>query len=144
WNVGCIFHISWCSTQCLIHFINMNLWRDNINVRASTWCDVVTRFSLATGTCISVASVVITHRLYKLTTTSMVFMTRSDKIRMVIVDLLISLAPPILAMIGDLTHVLISAWFIQGHRFDIYEGYGCFLDMPNTVLVDGAIKLGRS
>lgn len=47
-------------------------------------------------------------------------------------------------MIGDLTHVLISAWFIQGHRFDIYEGYGCFLDMPNTVLVDGAIKLGRS
>lgn len=24
-------------------------------------------------------------------------------------------------------------WFIQGHRFDIYEGIGCFYAIPNTI-----------
>lgn len=33
-----------------------------------------------------------------------------------------------------LTNARSLAWFIQGHRFDIYEGYGCIFEMPNTIL----------
>lgn len=77
----------------------MNLWSDNTDVRAPTWCDIVTRFNLAAAIGISTASVVITRRLYKLTTMSIVLMTRRDKNRMILVDLLISLVPPVLVVV---------------------------------------------
>lgn len=34
----------------------------------------------------------------------------------------------------DLTKAFTTDWFIQGHRFDIYEGYGCMYEIPNTIL----------
>ncbi|KAH9910602.1 pheromone A receptor-domain-containing protein [Fomitopsis serialis] len=126
WNVGCVLYIFWCGTQCLIQFINMTIWRDNVIVWVPVWCDIVTRFRLASSIGICTASLIINRRLYKIATISTVSMTNSDKRRMIWVDLAIGLIPSIV--------VVALFWFIQGHRFDIYEGYGCTFEIANTIL----------
>lgn len=69
--------------------------------------------------------------------------TRRDKIRMMVGDLALGLTFPIGQLVickGFLvyprssTHIVDSDWFVQGHRFDIFEGLGCSLAVPNTIL----------
>lgn len=98
WNVGCVLYIFWCGTQCLIQFINMTIWRDNVIVWVPVWCDIVTRFRIASSIGICTASLIINRRLYKIATISIVSMTNSDKKRMIYVDLAIGLIPSILVV----------------------------------------------
>lgn len=74
----------------------MNIWSDNADNRAPIWCDIVTRFGLASTVGTSAAALVVNRRLYRLTTMPVVTMTQRDKNQMVVVDLFVSLAPPVL------------------------------------------------
>ncbi|RPD60895.1 STE3-domain-containing protein [Lentinus tigrinus ALCF2SS1-6] len=126
WNVGCVLYIFWMGGQCLIQFINMMIWRDNaINV-APVWCDITTRFNIASSLGVCCASLVINRRLYHIANVSAVSITRADKRRNLLTDLAIGLGIPIIE-VG-------LYWFYQGHRFDILEGIGCIEEYPNTWL----------
>ncbi|OCH87184.1 putative fungal pheromoneG-protein-coupled receptor [Obba rivulosa] len=126
WNVGCVLYIFWCGSQCLIQAINMIIWKNNAINWAPVWCDITSRWMLASGVGVCACSLIINRRLYKIASVNAVSTTRSEKRRMVITDLCIGLGIPILQVL--------LYWFIQGHRFDIYEGIGCFYAMPNTIL----------
>ncbi|EED83530.1 hypothetical fungal pheromone GPCR [Postia placenta Mad-698-R] len=126
WNMGCVLYIFWSGTQCLIQFINMTIWKNNVINWVPVWCDITTRFRLAYSIGICTASLIINRRLYKIATVSTVSITHLDRRRMIMVDLAIGLTPSIL--------VVALYWFIQGHRFDLYEGYGCIQEIPNTIL----------
>ncbi|EMD35184.1 STE3-like pheromone receptor B mating type [Gelatoporia subvermispora B] len=125
WNVGCVLYIFWCGTQCLIQGINMLIWKNNAINWAPVWCDITSRWMLASGVGVCACSLIINRRLYKIASVSAVSSTRQEKRRMIITDLCIGLGIPILQVA--------LYWFVQGHRFDIYEGIGCFFAMPNTI-----------
>ncbi|CCM01290.1 uncharacterized protein FIBRA_03339 [Fibroporia radiculosa] len=125
WNVGCIVYIFWSGSQCLIQFINMIIWRDNVINWAPVWCDITSRWRLASSIGVCTASLIINRRLYKIASVSAVS-NQADRRRIIAVDLAIGIIPSIV--------VVALFWFIQGHRFDIYEGYGCAPEFPNTIL----------
>ncbi|KAH9948847.1 putative fungal pheromoneG-protein-coupled receptor [Amylocystis lapponica] len=126
WNVGCLLYMFWTATQCLIQFINMNIWKDNAINWAPVWCDITSRWRLASSVGVCASSLVINRRLCRITTVASMGFTREEKRRMVLLDLAIGLGLPVLQVA--------LYWFIQGHRFDILEGFGCIHTIPNTVL----------
>ena len=90
------------------------------------------------------ASLVINRRLYKIASTSSVSITVADRRRAIYIDLAIGLGIPIssIALCKPIASLFLhaqllipfSVWFIQGHRFDIWEGYGPWYAVPNTYL----------
>ncbi|KZT00247.1 putative fungal pheromoneG-protein-coupled receptor [Laetiporus sulphureus 93-53] len=126
WNVGCVMYIFWTGSQCLIQFINMTVWKDNVINWVPVWCDITSRWRLASGIGICTASLIINRRLYKIASVSAVSITHADKRRMIWIDLAIGLVPSAVC-VG-------LYWFYQGHRFDLFEGYGCMYEFPNTIL----------
>ncbi|PCH39328.1 STE3-domain-containing protein [Wolfiporia cocos MD-104 SS10] len=126
WNTGCIIYIFWSGSQCLIQFINAVVWRDNVINWAPVWCDITSRYMLAASVGITTASLLINRRLYHIANITTIHLDAKDRRRMIVIDVSIGLGLPIL-------QVLVY-WFIQGHRFDIFEGFGCFYAIPNTIL----------
>ncbi|PCH39855.1 STE3-domain-containing protein [Wolfiporia cocos MD-104 SS10] len=126
WNIGCIMYIFWSGSQCLIQFINAVVWRNNVINWAPVWCDITSRYMLAASVGIITASLLINRRLYHIANITTIHIDAKDRRRMIIIDVSIGLGLPIL-------QVLVY-WFIQGHRFDIFEGFGCFYAIPNTIL----------
>ncbi|KAH9936514.1 putative fungal pheromone GPCR, STE3-type [Fomitopsis serialis] len=126
WNMGCVQYIFWVGSQCLLQFIGNIVWKDNTINWAPVWCDIATRWALASSIAICSSSLVIMRRLYHIANITTVHVTREDKRRMIIEDTAIGSGFPILQVL--------LYWFIQGHRFDIYEGIGCWPAIPNTIL----------
>ncbi|PIL26108.1 hypothetical protein GSI_11862 [Ganoderma sinense ZZ0214-1] len=126
WNVGCILYIFWVGGQCLFHGINVLIWKDNVINSAPVWCDIFVHFYIGASIGLCCASLVINRRLYLIATVAVVNVRYEDKVRRIIVDLLIGLGIPVLAMA--------VFWFYQGHRFDLIEGIGCVEAYPNTWL----------
>ncbi|KIP05461.1 mating-type-like pheromone receptor [Phlebiopsis gigantea 11061_1 CR5-6] len=124
WNVGCVLYIGWVGSYTLIQFINCVVWRDNAINWAPVWCDIVIRIMFVTPHAILAASLVINRRLYKIASTSSVSTSRAERRRAILIDLAIGMGIPIATMI--------IMWFIQGHRFNIYEGIGPLAPIPNT------------
>ncbi|TFY61852.1 hypothetical protein EVJ58_g4252 [Rhodofomes roseus] len=126
WNMGSVQYIFWVGSQCLLQFINNIVWKDNAINWAPVWCDITTRWALASSIAICSSALVIMRRLYHIANITTIHLTREDKRRMIIEDTLIGSGFPILQVL--------LYWFIQGHRFDIYEGIGCWPAIPNTIL----------
>ncbi|KAI0078437.1 STE3-domain-containing protein [Panus rudis PR-1116 ss-1] len=126
WNVGCVLYILWTAVACLINFINLNVWRNTAVNMAPGWCDFSIRMTFVAPIGIIAAAMVISRRLCKIATGNTVTSTRRDKRRAIMIDLAIGLAPPLAQFI--------IFFFIQGHRFDIFEGIGCQPAVPNTIL----------
>nr|VWO99360.1 ABC1 transporter [Ganoderma boninense] len=126
WNVGCVLYIFWIGLMCLFNGINYLVWRESAINFAPRWCDFYIRFYIGASIGVVCASLVINRRLYHIANVSAVSITRADKRRNIITDLLIGLGIPLLA--------IAVYWFYQGHRFDILEGIGCLEAYPNTWL----------
>ena len=102
------------------------------------------RFYIGSSIGVVCASLVINRRLYHIANVSAVSITRADKRRNIITDLLIGLGIPLLAIavctcnppypIPERQLTGSTDWFYQGHRFDILEGIGCLEAYPNTWL----------
>ncbi|CAL1697603.1 unnamed protein product [Somion occarium] len=125
WNVGCVLYICWTAVGCLFQFINDIVWRDNAVNWAPAWCDLSVRIDYIARIGVVSAALVIARRLCKIATGTTVSSTRRDKQRAIMIDLAIGLVPPL--------SQLIIFFFVQGHRFDIYEGVGCTVATPNTI-----------
>lgn len=125
WNVGCILYIWWVATTCLVNFINLVVWRDNAINSAPIWCDIAIRYVFCARIGIVAAGLVIARRLSKIATGNNVATTRQDKRRAILTDFGIGMFFPVFQ--------LIMFWFYQGHRFDMYEGVGCYVAIPNTI-----------
>nr|AWT58071.1 Pheromone receptor [Lentinula edodes] len=107
WNSGTCAFMIWTGLACLITGINSIIWADNALNVAPVWCDI----------CIPASTLCISRRLYHITSTQTVSITRDDKKRAIYVDLAIAVGLPVLMLI---LHVI-----VQAHRFDILEEYGC-------------------
>lgn len=130
WNTGTCLYMAWVGLGCLIQCINSIVWNGNMIIKIPVYCDIVTRFQIGLNVAISACSLCINRRLYKIATTKAVMVTRSEKRRAVITDLLIGLGIPILQI---LAHIVVS-----GHRFNIVEDFGPY---PSIVLMTPSIPL---
>ncbi|EJF59110.1 STE3-domain-containing protein [Dichomitus squalens] len=126
WNVGCVIYIFWVGLLCLFNGVNYIVWRNSAIDFAPGWCDFYIRFYIGASIGVVCASLVINRRLYHIANVSAVSITRADKRRNMITDLLIGLGIPLLS--------IAVYWFYQGHRFNILEGMGCLEAYPNTWL----------
>ncbi|KAF7974532.1 hypothetical protein HWV62_13763 [Athelia sp. TMB] len=108
----------WTGLGCLIYFINGVVWADNVIVTHPLWCDITSRFMTGMAVGIPCAALCIQRRLYLIATVRSVTTTKAEKRRAIYVDLAIGVGIPVLEMILQVV--------VQGHRFDVYETFGCF------------------
>ncbi|KAI6106637.1 pheromone A receptor-domain-containing protein [Pisolithus croceorrhizus] len=124
WNTGTCLYMIWTGLGCLNQFINSVVWNTNVIDKAPVWCDISSKFMIGTAVAIPAASLCINRRLYHIVSVDAVTKTRGEKRRDVLVDLAIGLGIPILEMILH--------YIVQGHRFNIFEGIGCYPTTYNT------------
>lgn len=124
WNVGCILYICWISLCSLLNGINAIIWRNDAIIRAPVWGDITMRIIYGEAHGIIAASLVINRRLYKIASTTSVSISRAQRRRAIYVDLAIGLGIPIVT--------IALLWFVQGHRYNIFEGIGPLSAIPNT------------
>ncbi|KAJ3759519.1 pheromone receptor [Lentinula raphanica] len=125
WNSGTCAFMIWVGCFCLVEFVNSLVWANNALNIAPIWCDISIQLIGAAGVGIPASTLCITRRLYRITSTRTVSITRDDKKRLIYEDLAISAGLPLLVM---LLHMI-----VQPHRFNILEEYGCSLPTYNTL-----------
>jgi len=117
WNVGTCMYMIWTALACLIHFVGSVVWSNNAINWAPVWCDISSRIQIGVAVAWPACALCIIRRLYYIASPSAVTKTRAEKRREMIIDLLITIGLPVLDMLLEL--------IVSGHRFNIYEGYGC-------------------
>jgi len=116
----------WVGLSCLTFFVNSIVWDGNVFNWAPVWCDISSRVVLATNVAIPACALCIQRRLYHIVSDPSVTVTKAEKRRAVMVDSLIGLGLPIVAVI--------LAYIVQTRRFDIFEEIGCYPATLNTAL----------
>ncbi|KAI5119268.1 hypothetical protein M0805_007270 [Coniferiporia weirii] len=124
WNVGTCAYMIWTAIACLNQFINSIVWRESVINFAPVWCDISSRIIIATSVAIPAASLTITRRLYKISRVQSVMASPKEKRAEMAIDLSLVVGLPVL--------VMILFYFVQGHRFNIFEQIGCFPATFNT------------
>ncbi|KAJ3973665.1 pheromone receptor [Lentinula raphanica] len=125
WNSGTCAFMLWVGSFCLVLFINSLIWADNALNTIPVWCDISSQILAGAGVGIPASTLCITRRLYRLTSTQTVSITRDDKMRAIYEDIAIAAGLPIFVLI---LHII-----VQPHRFDIIEEYGCSIATYNTI-----------
>ncbi|KAL1743073.1 pheromone A receptor-domain-containing protein [Schizophyllum fasciatum] len=131
WNSGVCIYICWVAVGSLILYVDAVVWNGNINDPLPAWCDFSGRLMIAVPYGVEAATLCIHRRLYHICRASDVS-SKTSKRRWVIVDMLIAVVLPCIIM-G-------LQFIVQGHRYDIYENYGCML---NTYMTGPAILILR-
>ncbi|EJC99657.1 fungal pheromone STE3G-protein-coupled receptor, partial [Fomitiporia mediterranea MF3/22] len=117
WNTGAWTHSVWSALLCFITGVNTIIWADNAQITAVAWCDITVRIFHAGSLAIVTTNFVMARRLFlivNMRNASSVI----DKRKARLFDLFVSIGIPVLSVA--------LSWFIQGHRFSIIEGLGCF------------------
>ncbi|KAI0078467.1 fungal pheromone STE3G-protein-coupled receptor, partial [Panus rudis PR-1116 ss-1] len=125
-NIGCILYAFWSSSCCLLQFFNNVMWRDNARNIAPVFCDVWVRFEMMSSMGIISAGLVIARRISRIANATAATSFDSNEYRETLVELTIGLVPPL--------SQLAFFYFMQGHRFNIYEGIGCQAAIPASIL----------
>lgn len=126
WNVGTCMYMIWTALGCLVFFVDSIVWSGNAINWAPVWCDIASRIIIGIRVAWPACGLCIIRRLYYIATPSAVTSTQAEKRRGMIIDLLITIGIPVLEMGLEL--------IVSGHRFDIYEDFGCIPATWNTPL----------
>jgi pheromone a factor receptor len=116
WNTGTCLYMAWTGIGCLMQCVNSIVWNNNMINRVPVYCDISTRIQVALNAAIPACSLCINRRLYKIANVKAVMVTRSEKRRAVMIDLLIGLGIPLLQVILQ--------YIVSGHRYNIFEDFG--------------------
>ncbi|EIM84303.1 fungal pheromone STE3G-protein-coupled receptor, partial [Stereum hirsutum FP-91666 SS1] len=130
WNSGTCLYMFWVGIACLNFFVNSVVWHGNATDLAPAWCEISIRIILGSAVAIPAASLCINRRLYIIAsgTTSSVTTGLRDKQKAILVDMVIGLGIPVVQIVSSFFEI----YSPQGHRYDIYEDFGCFPAIYNT------------
>ncbi|KAH9983018.1 GPCR fungal pheromone mating factor [Russula compacta] len=126
WNAGTCLSMGWVGVGCLTQCINSIIWNNNTVDRARVYCLISVSIQAGLNVAISTSSLCIFRRLYKIAAMKPVMTTRAEKLREVIIDLLIGIGIPIL--------IIIISWILSPNIYNIFENFGPFLTIPTTPL----------
>lgn len=116
WAMLCL--ILWIAVANFTQFINTALWWSSTSNFAPLWCDISTRLYLMSALGVPCATWCIAMRLERIASTRQVSRGGGFRKKEVCIDLGLCLLLPLIYA------ALAIVW--QGHRFDIYEGMGCY------------------
>jgi pheromone a factor receptor len=128
WNVGTCMYMIWTALACLVHFVDSIVWSGNAINWAPVWCDISIRVQIAVMVAWPACALCVVRRLYYIASpaATAVTSTRAEKRREMTTDLLITIGIPVLQMVLQ--------YIVAGHRFNIYEDFGCAPATWNTHL----------
>ncbi|KAH9963546.1 GPCR fungal pheromone mating factor [Russula dissimulans] len=132
WNAGTCLYMTWIGLGCLIQCINSIVWNKNTINRAPFYCDIVIHVQNGIGVAIPACQLCIGRRLYRIAMAKTVIITKTEKRRAIIVDLLIGIGIPVLL------HVVLE------NRYLLFEDFGPFPSiaiMPPSFFLDIAWPL---
>ncbi|KAJ6498387.1 GPCR fungal pheromone mating factor [Mycena vitilis] len=123
-NVPLLSILVWLAVSALTYGINSVIWYGNVQAIALPWCDIVTKLKIGGEIALPTSTFVLALRVYRIT-------LQMARVRLWL-ELGLCLGFPVLTMA---LHTI-----VQGHRFDIYEDFGCnpaiFFSIPSIIILD--------
>ncbi|GJJ09331.1 hypothetical protein Clacol_003553 [Clathrus columnatus] len=110
-NIAVVSLILWVAVLAFIRGVNAIVWYGNVDIRLLVWCDITTKIAIGWTIAIPLTMLCLLKHLENIASNRQAVMTAKDKRR---------------------------HYCVQGHRFDIYEDFGCY---PNTYLSVPALIL---
>ncbi|KAL6308810.1 fungal pheromone STE3G-protein-coupled receptor [Sparassis latifolia] len=127
-NVATLSLMAWLFVVNVIYGVDSILWHDSVVVVVPVWCDITTRIIIGAQMALPAACMCICIHLEQVASGRQARTLRSEKQRRQIIEAVLCFLVPVVWMALHYT--------VQGHRFDIIEGYGC---RPNTYVSIPAI-----
>ncbi|KAJ7455445.1 GPCR fungal pheromone mating factor [Mycena latifolia] len=123
-NIPLLSIIAWLAISDLIYGINTAIWDGNVDLVAPVWCDITTKLRIGSEIALPVCALALALQVYRITL---------QKSRLGLgAELAMCLGFPIIIMA---LHTI-----VQGHRFDVYENFGCspaiYLSVPSIIILD--------
>ncbi|KAK6974817.1 STE3-domain-containing protein [Favolaschia claudopus] len=119
WNLAVTFLCIGLFLDNLTHGINAVVWRDNADIKAAVYCDIISRLQFFMNFLPSITSLLITRKLYTISRMRDVEApTRKSKIIDLCVEWGWGLGYPLLMTVVVYT-------LCQDSRFIVLEGFGC-------------------
>ncbi|TDL17305.1 fungal pheromone STE3G-protein-coupled receptor [Rickenella mellea] len=116
-NTGTSMFAIWVGTCCLILFINSVVWRNDVIDRAPIYCDIATRILMGCSVSVPACGLCVQRRLYRISVLGPLKFDKHYEVKNFVIDMCICLGFPMF--------IMALAYVSQGHRYDIFEGYGC-------------------
>ncbi|VDB95533.1 unnamed protein product [Peniophora sp. CBMAI 1063] len=128
WNLGVTLLCFWLFFENLTGGINSVIWSDNADIKLYVYCDIVTHVQLITSVVKAMATLIITRRLYLITSLrSIEPHTTAARRRDLAIEWTLGLGIPLLVA-GPLYYV------VQVLRFEVIEGFGCTGSLDTSIL----------
>ncbi|KIJ47227.1 hypothetical protein M422DRAFT_28897 [Sphaerobolus stellatus SS14] len=108
----------WLFVAAFTRGINAIVWSSNVDIKLLVWCDITTRIHHAFVYGVPGAALCIMIQLESIASTRAARMTIQDKRRRKMIEVFMCFILPLL--------MIVIYYIDEGHRFDIYEGLGCY------------------
>ncbi|KZV65954.1 fungal pheromone STE3G-protein-coupled receptor [Peniophora sp. CONT] len=115
WNLGVAFLCFWLFLENIAGAVNAIVWADNADIKLYVYCDIVSHLGLLTSIVKPMATLIITRRLYLITS-------------------LQSVELPSRAAVQQRALILTQDYIVQQLRFEVDEGFGCGNSTDGSVL----------
>ncbi|KDR78094.1 hypothetical protein GALMADRAFT_118997 [Galerina marginata CBS 339.88] len=116
-NVATLSIIGWLFLSNVIFAVDALIWSDNINIVIPVWCDITTKLIIGANFALPAACLCVCIHLEQVASVRLARTSISDKRRRQLFEAGMCIGLPIIFMALH--------YVVQGHRFDIIEGYGC-------------------
>ncbi|VDB95531.1 unnamed protein product [Peniophora sp. CBMAI 1063] len=128
WNLGVAFLCFWLFFENLAGGVNAIIWSDNADIKLYVYCDIVSHLGIITSVIKPMATLIITRRLYLITSLRSVEPpTKAARRRDLAIEWALGLGIPLLVA-GPLYYV------VQWLRFEVVEGFGCTDSSDGSIL----------
>ncbi|KAG2040962.1 GPCR fungal pheromone mating factor [Suillus americanus] len=120
WRAGNISTIAislWLFVGNVTYGINAILWGDTVQNIAPVWCDITTKLEIGTTVALPAAMFTLCMHLERVAAIRHPSNTHSEKRYRQIMECALCFGVPLMYMALH--------YIVQGHRFDIIEGFGC-------------------
>ncbi|KAL0571557.1 hypothetical protein V5O48_010406 [Marasmius crinis-equi] len=130
-NIATLSIIGWLFVLNIIFGVDALVWADNVEIVIPVWCDITTKLQVGGNIALPAACLAICIHLEQVASTRVARYTTADRKRRQFFEAFMCILLPIVYM-G-------LHFIVQGHRFDIIQGYGCrsttFFSIPSIILV---------
>ncbi|KAF9441480.1 STE3-like pheromone receptor [Macrolepiota fuliginosa MF-IS2] len=116
-NVATLSIILWLFIANITYAVDAIIWKDNVALIAKVWCDITTKLIIGINFALPAACLCICVHLEHVASARPGPMFIADKRRRRTFEAILCFGLPVVFMALH--------YVVQGHRFDVFQGYGC-------------------
>ncbi|PPR02536.1 hypothetical protein CVT24_001962 [Panaeolus cyanescens] len=130
-NVATLSLILWLFLSNIVFGVNALMWSEGVRIRAAIWCDISTKLIIGANVALPTACLCICIHLEQVASVRHAHTSIGAKRRRQWFEAVMCFGLPMVFMALH--------YIVQGHRFDIIEGYGCrpttYYSIPGIFIV---------